>query len=141
MQHIPTVAVGYVFHKNSQTAEKERNKPVDIKKDIIKIIDTKFLNEVVNVNVLGCGIIPSNRRFIITKGTQVIWESPLVEMFAMADDLKDSVYLDLVPYVSVENAEVNVGQKCFVYELANMNRCKQKLLNIVLDSFDKEESH
>jgi hypothetical protein len=129
--HINTITIGYTLCRKSRS----NNDGGDVKSDLLQTLDTCFLCDLKNKNsdVLGCGLtLHPTKSLFLTKGTRVIWEAPLLA-------LNKEMFLDLIPFVSVTGVEVNVGQKCFVYEPANTNKCKQKFLSLVLDLIDKED--
>lgn len=98
-----------------------------------------FLKSVKERDVLGCGLILQPVKLIfLTKGTSVIWEMALTEYIGV-EKFSDERILQLLPFVNVENVLMNVGQSCFVYEAANLNKSKQKFLSFVLSLIDKEE--
>ena len=127
--NIPSISIGYSDVKVDSS-----------KTNFVKDVSTEFLASLRNKNTLGCGLIlQPTKQLVLTKGTSVIWMAPLSE-FIDGAKLNDEKILDLVPFVSLENADMNVGQRCFVYEPANSNKAKQKFLSFVLESIDKEDT-
>lgn len=161
IEDIRTISIGFIHRKTStQHEEKSKNKSAGTEKrveqstgseesdsklvctDMIKKMDTGFLKDLQKKGgtTLGCGIVSLSKHLIITLGTQIIWQSSISEILEGDREWSDNMYLDLFPFVSVENVYVNVGQKCFVYDQANTTRCKQTLIKLVLDSIDREEN-
>ena len=129
--HIKKITIGYTLCAKSKSSN---NGGSGIENDLLQTFDNHFLSDLKNGHVLGCGItLHPIKSLFLTKGTRVIWEKPLIEF-------EKEVLLDLVPFTSVAGGEVNVGQKCFVYEPANTNKCKQKFLSLILDLLDNEEN-
>ena len=129
IEKIPSISIGYSDVKVDSS-----------KTNFVKDVSTEFLASLRNENTLGCGLIlQPNKQLVLTKGTSVIWMAPLSFEFLNGAKLNDEKILDLVPFVSLENVDMNVGQRCFVYEPANSNKAKQKFLSFVLESIDKED--
>lgn len=125
IKNMPSIRIGYSDIKEE--------------KHLFKDVSTEFLATLENNKTLGCGLLLQPRKqLVLTSGIKPIWMAPLSELLD-GERLSDEKILDLVPYVSVENVDVNIGQKCFVYEPANSNKAKQKFLSFVLESIDKED--
>ena len=128
IKKIPSISIGYSDVR------------FDSSKHLIKGVSTDFLTNLGNKNTLGCGLVlQPTKQFVLTKGTSVIWMEPVSEFFS-GIKLNDKEILDLVPFVSLESVDINIGQRCFVYEPANSNKAKQKFLSFVLESIDKEDN-
>jgi len=126
MKDISIISIGY-------TCCGKESQPITIK------ISMEFLKSVKERDVLGCGLILQPvKQIFLTKGTSVIWEMALAE-YLDVEKFSDERILQLLPFVNVENVLMNVGQSCFVYEAANLNKSKQKFLSFVLSLIDKEE--
>lgn len=141
---VTIVTIGYVYNhngnKNTKPKELKNASTMNVYKKILKSIDVSTWLDIPDhsTKIIGCGIALQSKSLVMTRGSEVLCELPLTDLFGSAE-FKDEMVLNLVPYFSISNIPINFGQHLFTYGPANSILSKQKFVNLVLDFLDKED--